>query len=133
MRFMFLAVSVVLIASCSDVRSFEETSAQFERDRDELQVLAGAAFACDESSHFLARETDRADCVGDISRELHRLGYKSASVEAGEWRVYFVNGDDGTGRLGVTSGIAYRRMAGSPQGEQPLTGAPHQWFYFQRD
>lgn len=130
---MVLTVSVLLFASCSDVRSFEETSVQFGRDREELQVLADAVFACEEASHFLARETDRADCVGDISRELHRLGYKSASVEAGGWRVYFVNGDDGTGRLGVTSGITYRRMAGSPQGEQPLTGPPHQWFYFQRD
>jgi hypothetical protein len=133
MRFMFPAVSVLLLVSCSDVRSFEDTSAQFERDRDGLPALAGAVFGCEEASHFLARDTDRADCVGDISRELHRLGYKSASVEAGGWRVYFVNGDDGTGRLGVTSGITYRRMAGSPQGEQPLTGPPHQWFYFQRD
>jgi len=135
MRSNFLVVLVVLLASCSDVRSFEETSAQFQRDRDQLQRLAEAAVACEDASRFLARQNERSDCVGEIARELHSLGYRSASVSDGRWYVDFVNGDDGTGPLGsVMSGISYHRVPGPPQhGERPLTPPPHQWFYFQHD
>ena len=132
MRLSFL-VFTLLLAACGDVRSFEETSAQFERDREALHRLAEAALACEDASNFLARETERADCVGDISRELHRLGYHSASVSDGRWRVYIVNGDDSAPIGSVRSGITYRRVPGPPDGERPLTGPPHQWYYFQRD
>jgi len=133
MRFKFLILALVL-AACSDVRSFDETYAQFQRDRDRLQPLAEAAVACDESQNFLAVETERDDCVGEISRQLHAMGYNRAFVSDGRWRVNFVNGDDGAPIGSVMSGISYRRVPGRPESyERVLTDAPHQWFYFQRD
>lgn len=134
MRSRILAFTL-LLAACGDVRSFEQTSAQFQRDRDQLHRLAEAAVACTSASAFVARHNEQTDCVGEIERELDRLGYKSARVSDGRWRVAFVNGDDGTGPLGsVMSGIAfYREPVPSPYGETPLTDPPHQWFYFQHD
>jgi len=134
MRSQILAFTL-LLAACGDVRSFEQTSAQFQRDRAQLHRLAEAAVVCTDASHFVARHNEQTDCVGEIERELDRLGYKSARVSDGRWRVAFVNGDDGTGPLGsVMSGIAYYRVpVRALHGERPLTGPPHQWLYFQHD
>jgi hypothetical protein len=133
MRFQFLAFTL-LLAACGDVQSFEQTSSQFQRDRDQLQPLAEAALGCEQASRFLAVQTERADCVGEVARRLHRLGYYRALVDEGRWRVAFVNGDDGTAIGNVISGIAYYRVPrGRQNGEKPLTEAPHQWFYFQHD
>lgn len=129
-----LLVITLLLASCGDVRSFEETSAQF--DRDQLQPLADAALACESAAPRVhARESERTDCIGDIARQLHRLGFKSALIDSGNGRVALVNGDDGTGALGsVMSGIEYHRTPGlPPPGLRPLTESPYQWFYFQHD
>ncbi len=134
MRSPFLVILALLLTSCSDVRSFEETAPRFERDRAALQVLAEAVAACEEASNFIARRTKRMGCVGDIARELHRLGYHSAFASDGRWRIGFVNGDDGAWIGNVTSGIAYYRAPGTlPYSERPLTPPPHRWFYFQHD
>lgn len=134
MRSPFLLCLVLALTSCSDVRSFEETAVQFERDRDELQILAESIAACEQASNFIARETKRDDCVGEIARELHRLGYREAFVSDGRWRIAFVNGDDGAPIGSVISGIAYYRAPGTlPYGDMPLTPPPHRWFYFQHD
>jgi len=125
---------ILLLASCGDVRSLEETSAQFQQDREQLGQLAVSALACEDASRFEANQTERTDCVGEIARGLERLGYHRALVDEGRWRVAFVNGDDGTAIGNVISGIAYYRVPRTPQnGETPLTQPPHQWFYFQHD
>jgi hypothetical protein len=131
----YILAFTLLLTACGDVRSFEQTSAQFQRDRAQLHRLAEAAVACTDASRFVARHNEQTDCVGEIERELDRLGYKLALVSDGRWRVAFVNGDDGTGPLGsVMSGIAYYRVPrGLRSGERALTEAPHQWFYFQHD
>jgi hypothetical protein len=134
MRLRFIVVFVVLLASCGDVRSFEETSAQFQQDRDQLRQLALTSLECENASRFDASASEGAGCVGEIARELDRLGYDAALVDEGRWRVAFVNGDDGTAVGNVISGIAYYRAPRAPRnGERPLTAPPHQWFYFQHD
>lgn len=131
LRFM---VFVLLLSACGEVRSFEQTSVQFQRDRHQLERLAEAALACEGASSFPAQKNERADCAGEVARQLHRMGYRSASVDEGRRRVAFVNGDDGAPIGGVISGIAYHRVPGPPRhGEIPLTKAPAQWFYFQHD
>lgn len=62
------------------------------------------------------------------------MGYKSATVSDGRWRVRFVNGDDGRRIGSVMSGICYHRVPGARgDDDRPLTEPPYQWFYFQRD
>ncbi len=62
------------------------------------------------------------------------MGYKSATVSDGRWRVRFVNGDDGMPIGSVMSGICYHRVPGAREDDdRPLTEPPYQWFYFQRD
>ena len=130
-----LAAMAAMLAGCGryDVRSFEETPAQFVEQRSQLEALVVKIQRCGAFHTKIVRP-----CGGEISRDeiladLKRLGLKSASSSDGT-SVQLVNGDDGT-ELGVMSGMVHYTTP-QPNGgdfETPLTPPPHYWFYTQHD
>lgn len=141
MRRAIVVLSVLLAAACSrpsDLLGIEASRAKLNQHRKAYEWLAAEVRACG-LSHLKATGQAMDRCTGEADKArlqtaMQTLGVRSAGRRDSE--VWLITGTDGTDAglmdLSVAS-YMIQTDAIDPDRANPLTEAPHRWFYAQHD
>jgi hypothetical protein len=135
-----ILLAVLLLAACSGstILGKDESRAKLAQHRKAYEWLAEELRTCG-LPHLKASGDASGQCLGGIDKARLQTAMQTLGVKSAGWRdgdVWLITGTDGSESLGMDLSVAsylIRTRSPDPDRADPLTEAPHHWFYARHD